>query len=254
MRRNCPMAEPRSDDRSQARREAAILLGVDIEDLSAADGLRVDMVSALRLVIDHEQASILDGGAADLGKLNVAVQSLIALLPGRELPAPESQHGDPRVEMFKIYKQMRERGEIGLKPDAGQVEALQDEVATLKAEIAELKGAGSISDQVNPKAKHDSHLPPSLRPHLRSAPAITPTEVVPPGELGDCHARPVAGPDDPPPRSTRVIEGKANPPVASAAPPAKRPPSWDGTPHAKAWRAWHDAGGPGFDRWSNRNA
>ena len=39
--------------------------------------------------IDHEQASILDGGSADLGKLNVAVQSLIALLPGRELPAPE---------------------------------------------------------------------------------------------------------------------------------------------------------------------
>jgi hypothetical protein len=46
------MAEPRSDDRSQARREAAILLGVDIEHLSAADSLRVDMVSALRLVID----------------------------------------------------------------------------------------------------------------------------------------------------------------------------------------------------------
>ena len=45
------MAEPRSDDRSQARREAAILLGVDIEHLSAADSLRVDrslFPSALR--------------------------------------------------------------------------------------------------------------------------------------------------------------------------------------------------------------
>jgi hypothetical protein len=44
------MTEPRSDDRTQARREAATLLGVDIDHLSAADGLRVDMVSALRLV------------------------------------------------------------------------------------------------------------------------------------------------------------------------------------------------------------
>ena len=71
--------------------------------------------------IDHEQASILDGGSADLGKLNVAVQSLIALLPGRELPAPESQREDPRVKMFEIYMEMRRRGEIGLKalPEGG---------------------------------------------------------------------------------------------------------------------------------------
>ena len=35
-----------TDDRSQARREAATLLGVDIENLTAADGLRIDMISA----------------------------------------------------------------------------------------------------------------------------------------------------------------------------------------------------------------
>jgi hypothetical protein len=38
------------NDLAQARREAATLLGIDIEHLSAADSLRVDMVSALRLV------------------------------------------------------------------------------------------------------------------------------------------------------------------------------------------------------------
>jgi hypothetical protein len=52
-----------ADDRAAVRREAAILLGVDIEHLSAADGLRVDMVSALRLVIDSEQATVLSGGS-----------------------------------------------------------------------------------------------------------------------------------------------------------------------------------------------
>jgi len=99
-----------ADDRAQARREAATLLGVDIEHLSAADGLRVDMISALRLVIDSEQATVLAGGSADLGKLNVAVQSLIALLPGRELPEPASSRPDPRQIMLETYKRMRERG------------------------------------------------------------------------------------------------------------------------------------------------
>jgi hypothetical protein len=72
------MTEPRNDDRSQARREAAALLGVDIDHLSPADGLRIDMVSALRLVIDHEQATVLSGNQADLGKLNVAVHGRTA--------------------------------------------------------------------------------------------------------------------------------------------------------------------------------
>src|SRR3984893_10191127 len=99
-----------ADDRSQARREAAALLNVDVDHLSPADGLRVDMISALRLVIDAEQASVLSGGSADLGKLNVAVQSLIALLPGRELPEPESQREDPRQVMWRIYSEMRARG------------------------------------------------------------------------------------------------------------------------------------------------
>src|ERR1700730_12211822 len=125
------MTQPHDDDRSQARREAAELLGVDIDRLSPADGLRVDMVSALRLVIDHEQSCVLSGGSADLGKLNVAVQSLIALLPGRELPAPESQREDPREVMWQLYKTMRERAEIGLKalpPDEGPLRAKINEL------------------------------------------------------------------------------------------------------------------------------
>jgi hypothetical protein len=58
------------------------------------------MVSALRLVIDSEKAGILSGGSADLGKLNVAVQSLIALLPNRELP--ESASSDRATEFGRL--------------------------------------------------------------------------------------------------------------------------------------------------------
>jgi hypothetical protein len=128
-----------ADDRAQARREAATLLGVDIDHLSAADGLRVDMISALRLVIDSEQATVLAGGQADLGKLNVAVQSLIALLPNRELPEPASNRIDPREYMLRTYRQMRERGAAFGEGYDG----LKLENERLKAKIAELEAAAS---------------------------------------------------------------------------------------------------------------
>jgi hypothetical protein len=222
------MAELR-DDRSEARSEAAALLGVDINHLSPADGLRVDMVSALRLVIDHEQATILSGGAADLGKLNVAVQSLIALLPGRELPAPaEQHHQDPRLVMWEIYKTMRERGEISLReiPDEG----LQAKITQLESENAQLRAALGCSTTITPGE----------------------ADITPPSELGECHAGMRPGPDDPPRRSTQVIEAKAVKPAS----PFRPSQVWDDTPHGRAWNEWRDAGGyggPGFDRWSNRN-
>jgi hypothetical protein len=226
------MAE-RSDDLLRSRQEAAVLLRLDPQNLSPADELRCDLISTLRLSIDGAQADALEGRAADLGRLIVATEALVKLLPG-EPPKTESQHGDPRVEMYRIYKQMRERGEIGLKPDAGQVEALQDEVATLKVEIAELKGQSS-------NVRERGHLPAGAAP----APLDVPTsDIVPPGEIGSCHARHVAGPDDPPRRSTRVIEGNA----AAATPAAPR--NWDETDNGKRWQAWHDAGvGGGSKYW-----
>jgi hypothetical protein len=60
----------------EARRELQSCSASISDHLSAADSLRIDMVSAPeRLVIDHEQASVLSGGSADLGKLNVAVKA-----------------------------------------------------------------------------------------------------------------------------------------------------------------------------------
>jgi hypothetical protein len=167
------MAEPRSDDRSQARREAAILLGVDIEHLSAADSLRVDMISALRLVIDHEQASVLDGAAADLGKLNVAVQSLIALLPGRELPASPVNRPDPRQIMWKTYLGMRERGEV---PKEGLLQAKLNEQAAeierLKSELAERPDVPTLVETV-PAPAGGNVVPLPKPPSAPAAPRTT---------------------------------------------------------------------------------
>jgi hypothetical protein len=214
-----------TDDRSQARREAAALLGVDIDHLSPADGLRVDMVSALRLVIDHEQATILSGGAADLGKLNVAVQSLIALLPGRQLAEPESQREDHDAAVAPLLKLFR---------------YLHESVHTLSAENAQLKarlGEGGAFPSV-----------PLDVPTERVAISPTEADVTPPGELGECHVGMKPGLDDPKPPVTS--EGKAK--VVPPAPPA--PQNWDDTDSGKAWRAWVDAGGNvGRDPWANNN-
>jgi hypothetical protein len=198
------------------------------------------MVSALRLVIDHEQATILAGNQADLGKLNVAVQSLIALLPGRELPAPEANRPDPRQVMWLIYKQMRERGEINLKPLPPE-DHFQHRIAELEAELATLKG-GSVP------ALPD--VPPAVERVV-----IDPGEgdITPPSEIGRCHVGIERGPDDPPPRSLSVIEAKAVR-LSPTKQPAARPQQWDDTPGGKAWRAWHDAGGGGgSDPWANNN-
>jgi hypothetical protein len=172
-----------ADDRAAARREAATLLGVDVEHLSPADNLRVDMVSSLRLVIDHEQANVLSGNSADLGKLNVAVQSLIALLPGHELPEPKPADGgpnDPRTIMWENYLAARRRGEIAdptstFEGRMAEIERLKAELASKDARIAELEAALAGSVPLPPNAvklRNDN-------PGRPAAPAAPPTPTPP---------------------------------------------------------------------------
>jgi hypothetical protein len=211
------MAEQRSDDLLRSREEAALLLRLDPSNLSPSDALRCDLIATLRLSIDSAQADALEGRAADLGRLIVATESLVKLLPS-DPPKPESQREDPRVVLWRIIKEGRDRlaeGYEGYDGKVRQVEALQGEVAALKAQLV---GAG-------------------LAPALPDSTVITPTEVVPPGEIGECYAGMRPGPDDPKPPVT--IEGKA----ARAAPPPR-----------PAWEDWLDAGagvGPGHDRWAD---
>jgi hypothetical protein len=134
------------------------------------------MISALRLVIDHEQATVLDGGSADLGKLNVAVASLIALLPNRELPQPAVEHArdDPRQLLLDQYMAMRERGGIS---DEGkwvdEIEALKAEVAELKARLAGKTEHSDVPTMVKrvPAPAAAGNVVPLSRPNPPAAPA-----------------------------------------------------------------------------------
>jgi hypothetical protein len=135
------MTEPRSDDLQRSRHEAALLLRLDPQNLSPSDALRCDLVATLRLSIDSAQADALEGRAADLGRLIVATESLVKLLPS-EPPQPASRGADPRQIMWETYSGMRARAAAvfeGYDGKVAQVAALQGEVEQLKAEIERLK-------------------------------------------------------------------------------------------------------------------
>jgi hypothetical protein len=203
------------DDRSRARAEAATLLGVDIERASPADALRIDMISALRLVIDHEQAAILGGNSADLGKLNVAVASLIALLPGSKLDEPASSRPDPRKAMWETYLAMRKRGE--LFDPCSTYEGMKAEVERLRAELAAIKAGVPAPDESG--------------------------ATVPNGTVGGSNVVPLARP-----AAERTTERSVVSPSAPAAPATGL--LTDNV--AEPWRPFV-GGGAHYDRWSNRN-
>jgi hypothetical protein len=234
------MTEQRSDDLLRSRQEAALLLRLDPTNLSPSDALRCDLIATLRLSIDSAQADALEGRAADLGRLIVATESLVKLLPS-EPPKPESQRDDPRVVLWNIIKEGRDRAALGLEGYDGkckQIEALQAEVAALKAQLVGAGLAPALPDANSSDRRTNLAIDPPL------------SDITPPGELGDCYRGVRRGPDDPKPPVT--IDGQAarpKPPAAGAA-----PQNWDDTAGGKAWRGWHNAGGSvGGDRWSNRN-
>jgi hypothetical protein len=206
------MAEPH--DLLKARRESAALLGLgDVERLSPADTLRCDLISTLRLAIDGEQATVLDGGAADLAKLITATENLIRLLPGHELPEPKPADGgpnDPRTIMWETYISMRRRGELAASQMHPQqrLEAARAKVAEIEAELAAL---APLPDE------------PLSTPPAPTAPA---GNVVPLRE---------------PPSS--------EPPLPKSAPAARRGILTDDEP--EPWRPFV-TGGAHYDRWSDR--
>jgi hypothetical protein len=79
------------------------------------------------------------------GRLISATESLIKLLPGRELPQPVPQHdrNDPRQLIFEQYMEMRRRGALAGEGYDGKVAR----IAELEAEVAELKAlAGKTTE------------------------------------------------------------------------------------------------------------
>src|ERR1700726_4947361 len=105
------MTEPRNDDLLRSRQEAALLLRLDPQNLSPADALKCDLIATLRLSIDSAQADALEGRAADLGRLIVATETLVKLLPS-ETPKPDSRddHEATIAPLLKLFRNLH--GEV----------------------------------------------------------------------------------------------------------------------------------------------
>jgi hypothetical protein len=222
---------------AQARSETAELLNYDLACLTPDQSLRLDCAVALRLALDDLQGRVVRGESIDVARMLTASEALSRLLPPSALAKPPSEaRQDPRQVMWEIYKQMRERGELPLQAD------FQARIDELEAENERLKALVE-GDIYPPRALVESD------PRGDSTAIDPPTcDVVPPSEWrGETYAGIRPGPDDPPRRTSLVIEAK----VAPKSKPVP-PPSWDETPGGRAWQAWHDAGGSvGGDRWAD---
>jgi hypothetical protein len=175
--------EQQPSDYAQARAEAAALLDLDLERLSPADSLRLDLAVVLRRAIDTATESAFEGEPIDLTRLLGAIERLTALLPERS----QANRSDPRAALLELILTMRDREENG------QLAAKFDTVSNL--EIDAKKGV------ITP----------------------TESDIVPPSEIGEFYCGPPRPrPDDhlAPPRTPPVaIEGKAV--ATNVAPEAK---------------------------------
>jgi hypothetical protein len=215
---------------AQARADVAGMLGYDLDNLSAEQALRLDVASALRVLLDNQSARLVRGESLDARELLMASEALSRLLPPLRDPPPLANCPDPRSIMWETYLSMRRRGELG---ERAAEPTLREQLAKLQAENAALRAAAGGS------------------------PAITPptSDIAPPSEIADLNMKPPVYADDPPQRPPVVIEGKAAPPAArttdrSVVSPAA-PRNWDDTEGGQKWRAWVEAGGYAYDRWAD---
>jgi hypothetical protein len=171
------------------------------------------------------------GESVDMNKMLTASEALARLLPPAVLAtAPEEQRSDPREVMFKIYMQMRERGEV---PPEGWH---QRRINELEAEIERLKAQLGLAPAL-----------PDVAPLVESVPrggsAIFPSEsdITPPAEIGECHVGSCVGPDDPPPRPP-IIDGRAVP-ISPRPPPDTVPPAGYDYSANQDWKNWIEPDG-----------
>jgi hypothetical protein len=133
----------------RARADVAAMLGYDLDNLTPEQATRLDVSTALRVLLDNQSARLVRGESLDARELLMASEALSRLLPPLREPVPDTNREDPRAYMWRTYCEMRARGAAfgeGLDGAKLRIERLTAEIASKDARIAELEAtlAGSV--------------------------------------------------------------------------------------------------------------
>jgi hypothetical protein len=152
------------------RLETAALLKLDVNNLGLVEGLQLDLVRLLRLIVDELQGKVLAGEPVDLDRLATALGMLQKLLPAQALvaptPAPEGRFGPSAQERLRRLIET-----TVLREDPPELEAER----AWRDEMQAVAGAGGDVAEV---AKPAPFLP-------ASEPAAAPSPPPPPKPMSD---------------------------------------------------------------------
>ena len=161
------------------RAETISLLNFDAANLSVAESTKVDLVSSLRLALDHFTALQLRGEQVDVGKLLSASEALERLLPRSASPTfnAKARLDDVRRKFHELIEQHaehieheRDRKIAALTAEVGELKAvIGDKDAVISALTA---GAAPSPPAPSPPTASPSPSPPPASPPRSSQPPL----------------------------------------------------------------------------------
>jgi len=155
----------------RARADVAAMLGYDLDNLTPEQATRLDVSTALRVLLDNQSARLCRGESLDARELLMASEALSRLLPPLREPVPDTNREDPRDYMWRTYCEMRARGAAfgqGYDGALKRIAELEAKVAELEAALA-VSGADVTIRRAAPAA--DNVVPMSRTPSAPSKPA-----------------------------------------------------------------------------------
>jgi hypothetical protein len=172
----------------KARSDVAGMLGYDLVNLTPEQSMRVDVASALRVLLDTQSGRLVRGESLDARELLMASEALSRLLPPAVLATPPAeQHDDNEAAIAPLRKLFR---------------FLHGRVAELEVENAQLRSRLGL-----PARGAGTPISPPL------------SDIVPPAEWrGETYAGVRPGPDDPRPVTIDGTVKRPEPPSAPERP------------------------------------
>jgi hypothetical protein len=188
---------------ARVRSDVCGMLSYDLNNLTPEQATRLDIATALRVLLDNQSGRLLRGESLDARELLMASDALSKILPPLREPPPANRV-DPRKIMLDTYMGMRKRSELA--DPCSTYEGMKAEVERLRAELAALKAAGapaSGSGETIPRVSGastatnvtlgGSNVVPLSRPPTATAPSGAVSPSPPPAPPKPAPAAPVTG-------------------------------------------------------------